>query len=146
VFVPEHAGRCLTPTHDRGPKLCNECSILVLYPLAALDCLKRRGVIAEFIVVRVTGGRHLGYPGRGPASWRGVGFLAKNAVQRSRVPWAGQARPAIPGHRRRNLSLPPAGHAQVEKFGTLTGVGLSARRNPASEPHQAPAQGPVARA
>jgi hypothetical protein len=57
--------------------LCDECSILVLYPLAALDCLKRRRVIAEFIVVRVTGGHHLGYPGGGPASWRRRSIVTK---------------------------------------------------------------------
>jgi hypothetical protein len=44
VFVPEHAGRCLTPTHDRCAELRDECPILALDPFAAFDGLNGDGI------------------------------------------------------------------------------------------------------
>jgi len=59
MLMPEHAGRCPKPAQDRGPELRDECPILALDPLAALDGLKRDDVgIDELAIARVTDGRH----------------------------------------------------------------------------------------
>src|SRR5262249_55027811 len=40
VLLPEHAGRCFKPAHDRGSELRDECLILALDMLAAFQGLK----------------------------------------------------------------------------------------------------------